>query len=358
MLQRGACWLPRRLLPLLSLAASGVLAGDFVPPAPTEDLEAMGPLRGEYGFLTQFSGISEEEARNKVRMMQSNFGIMEFQFYNAFAGYSHPPSKHSKSWHTSLFEKKVERNILQAYIKEIEFWGGRAWLTVQAMGTDVGDKHSQKHFQVHGQYLAEDKPLVDVIAPTKEWGEYWAPRWIKFAKEVGFSGIHWNTLGDFKGKVGEHSDVPGFLKATLPLVKAEGLGQTFNFVDGFQWDKSVVDDGLVAFTFWPAWSRPAKEETFIKNVPPGSVFLLFPGKDEEHEGEWWQEDAKGKHPFELIVNRWSTARCHGNTYLAVGDGNRHIVTDYYPDAKEMTEEEINMLIDRVFDNPPCTIVEA
>merc|ERR1719436_1840519 len=119
------------------------------------------------------------------------------------------------------------------------------------MGTDVGDKLSQKHFQVHGQYLAEDKPLVDVIAPTREWANYWAPRWIKFAKEVGFSGIHWNTLGNFEGQIGESSDIPGFLREAQKKVAHAGLGQTFNFVDGYGFDDSVVHDRLVAFVYWP-----------------------------------------------------------------------------------------------------------
>jgi len=319
----------------------------------------MGPLRGEYGFLTQYSGISEKEAKSRVRLMQSNFGIMEYQFANVVENYSVPPNSHRRShWYTALFHDRVERDIVKAYIEEIKFWGGRAWLTVQAMGTDPGDTESQKGFKVHGQYLVEDEPLLDVIAPTQDWGKHWAPRWIKFAVDMGFSGIHWNTLGDFKGELGSSSDVLGFLRATSPLVTKAGLGQTFNFVDGFQWDPSAVNDKLVAFTFWPAWSRPAKEEAFTKNVPAGSVFLCFPGKDENHDGEWWQEDAKGKHPFELIVDRWSHARCHGNTYLAVGDGNRRITTDYYPDAEEMSEDEVKTLIKKVFDNPPCTFDEA
>jgi len=340
------------LLPLLAARAGG--ADTFVPPAPTDDFGPMGPLRGEYGFLTQFSGISAEEAKNRVRLMQSNFGIMEYQFYNAFAGYSTPPSSDDMHWYTACFNQKVERRILKAYIEEIKFWGGRAWLTVQAMGTDPGDRKNQKMFKVRGQYMVEKKPLVDVIAPNKQWGKYWAPRWIKFAQDVGFSGIHWNTLGNFDGELGQHSDVPGFLRATKPLMEEAKLGQTFNFVDGFQWDQSLMDEKLIAFTFWPAWSRP-KEDAFVKNVPPGSVFLLFPGKDKDHKGEWWQKDAKGKHPFELIVNRWSHARCHGSTYLAVGDGNRHITTDYYPDAQEMSDEEVKALIEKVFDNPPCSL---
>jgi len=299
-----------------------------------------------------------------VRLMQSNFGIMEYQFYNAFENYSTPPdSKRRSHWYTAAFHVKVERDIVKAYIEEIKFWGGRAWLTVQAMGTDPGDTESQNGFKVQGQYLVkddagEDKPLVDVIAPTSKWGKHMAPRWIKYAADMGFSGIHWNTLGNFDGELGGTSDVLGFLRATLPLVTEAGLGQTFNFVDGFQWDPSAVSDKLVAFTFWPAWSRPAKEEAFSKQVPAGSVFLCFPGTDEDHHGEWWQEeDVKGKHPFELIVERWSHARCHGNTYLAVGDGNRHITTDYYPDAKEMSEDEVKTLIEKVFDNPPCALEE-
>jgi hypothetical protein len=314
----------------------------------------MGPLRGEYGFLTQFSDISVEDAKKRVREMQSTFGIMEFQFYNAFAGYSNPPEAGADHWYSACFHTKVERAVLRAYIEEIEFWGGRAWLTVQSMGTDPSDEDAQAGFKVYGQYEVEDKPLIDVMAPTAEWAKHWAPRWIEFAKDLGFSGIHWNTLGNFEGKLGEVSDVPGFLRVTKPLVEEQDLGQTFNFVDGFEWDKSLVDDNLIAFTFWPAWTKPAEEDAFIRDVPPGSVFLRFPGKDKDHEGEWWQEDQKGRHPFDLVIERWGTARCHGDTYLAIGDGHKHVTTDYYPDAKELSEEEIAIIVDRVFNNPPCT----
>jgi len=322
--------------------------------------DPMGPLRGEYGFLHRFGGISEEQARDKVRLMQANFGIMEFQFYNAFSGYSHPPAQNETRWYTGFGHNAVDRDILEAYIDEIKFWGGRAWVTVQAMGTDVGDKESQKDFKVWGSYDADGEPLVDVVAPTAEWARHWAPRWVDWAKRIGFSGIHWNTLGNFEGLLGENSDIAGFLRETKRMVDRAGLGQTFNFVDGYGFDESLAPDRdkVVAFVYWPAWSRPAMEDEFNQRAPPGSVFLCFPGKDEHHEDEWWQEEAKGRQPFDLMIERWQRARCHGNAFLGVGDGTSYITTDYYPDAEEMTDEQVRQVIDKVFLSPPCSIEPA
>jgi len=175
----------------------------------------MDPLRGENGFLTKFGGISVDDARLRVRSMGQVFNILEFQFYDAFEGYSWPPAPEKECWHNP-FGREVCRNILKAYVQEIQHLGGRSWLYVQAMGTEPRDTNTQNGFAVAGQHLVDGRPLLDVVVPTAAWAGRIAARWADFAAGIGFSGIHWDTLGDRYGVAAMGGDVPGFLRASRP----------------------------------------------------------------------------------------------------------------------------------------------
>jgi len=127
----------------------------------------MDPLRGEYGFLTEFSNITEYEARARVRHMVKVFGILEFQFYNAFEGYSRPPDEEREQWLCACFQKPVQRNILQAYTDEIRQWGGRSWLSIQAMGTAPNDHALQDGFTIVGQHKVARHDAPPVALPKR-----------------------------------------------------------------------------------------------------------------------------------------------------------------------------------------------
>merc|ERR1719450_73542 len=75
----------------------GAVAQGAAAAAPAAQ-RGMKPLLGEYGFLSQFDGLTDEEARQRVRRMVVLFGIKEFEFYNAFEGYSHPPWVGKQHW--------------------------------------------------------------------------------------------------------------------------------------------------------------------------------------------------------------------------------------------------------------------
>eukprot|EP00443_Scrippsiella_acuminata_P042615 CAMPEP_0115275248 /NCGR_PEP_ID=MMETSP0270-20121206/56100_1 /TAXON_ID=71861 /ORGANISM="Scrippsiella trochoidea, Strain CCMP3099" /LENGTH=1165 /DNA_ID=CAMNT_0002691799 /DNA_START=95 /DNA_END=3592 /DNA_ORIENTATION=- len=198
----------------------------------------MEPLLGEYGFITQFSGLSEEEARANVRTMNEKFHVLEFQFYDAMRGYSHPPRPDQDVWENDLSMRHISRRILRAYVDEIHQLGGRSWLYVQAMATDPSDTELQHGgFMPRGQHIAGKRPLLDVIAINGRWAERISPQWALFAKSLGFSGIHWDTLAE--GDVRKYSNVPEFLRAALLVLQAHGLEQTCNFIDGFGWDQSL-----------------------------------------------------------------------------------------------------------------------
>jgi len=324
----------------------------------------MDPLRGEYGFLTQFSGISEADARSRVRNMWEAFRVLEFQFYDAFEGYSRPPSLDQAKW-KSAFGRPVSRAILKAYVDEISKLGGRSWFYVQAMGTDPDDVDMQAGAAVIGQHIVDGQPLLDVVAPTVSWAQRIAPGWARFAASLGFSGIHWDTLGDKYGAGSAGADVPGFLRATQPILQVHGLAQTCNFVDGYGWDRSLFGDvgwvgNVVAFPYWEAWTLPEKEDVFFNEVTPrgGGVFVCYPGKSPAHTGEEWNRAAEGIWPLDLLILRWLKARCHGSTYLAIGDGSRHIQDEYFPDSVTITEHDVHKIRDKVFKkctfNPVCS----
>jgi hypothetical protein len=290
----------------------------------------MAPLLGEYGFLSQFDGLTESEARRRVRRMVLLFGIKEFEFYNAFEGYSHPPFVGKQRWKCTCLGTKVSRSVLLAYTDEIRRHGGRSWLSVQAMGVDPGDAEGAP---VLGQIKINDKPLFDVVAPTPVRAQKAVPAWAAFASSLGFSGILWGTLGDYQHHSVEHgSDLEGFLRAAQPLLQARNLDQTCNFVAGFGWNERLVKDGVVAFTYWSA------SQGCSIDMKPGSVYTCAGSKAFD---------------VDTIVRRWRRARCVGSTYLAVGDGSRRLRTDYYPDATDLTEEDMIRMKGGVFDSPAC-----
>lgn len=275
---------------------------------------------------------------------------MEFQFYDAFEGYSNPPWEGSPEWRCKCFDRPVSRAVLQAYTAEVNRLGGRAWLYVQACGTDVGDKDLQAGFQVVGSHLVDGAPLLDVVVPNAAWAVRFAPRWAAFARSLGFHGIHWDTLGDFNNMSKHGADLPGFLRAALPIVRSLGLAQTINFVDGFGYDPSLLSKvgwarNVVAFPYWEIWTVPAVEERFFSQVAKAApaVFVCYPGKGPEHHEERHNVHCKGIWPLDVIVNRWQKAAYHGCTYLAIGDGLRHIQTEYFPDTLEIGQEDLDKL---------------
>lgn len=323
----------------------------------------MDPLRGHYGFLTQFHNVSEDEARQRVRQMVDRFGILEFQFYDAFEGYSKPPQEGMTEWRCRCFDRPVSRDVVWAYTTEVAKHGGRAWLYVQACGSDVDDKELQDGFKVVGSHKVNGKPLLDVVVPNGAWAERIAPSWASFARRLGFHGIHWDTLGDFENMSRHGCDLPGFLKKALPILKSLGLGQTCNFVDGFGYDRSLLSSigwagNTIAFPYWEVWTVPDVEDRFFREFARGkakegapaaaeelpretaSVFVCYPGKSAEHHGERHNVHAKGVWPLDLIAKRWQKAASHGCTYLAIGDGLRHIQTEYFPDTLEIQHEDV------------------
>jgi len=343
-------WTLRASLVWWVFACADVLwAGEGFPAA---------PLRGEYGFLTVYDGITEQEARTRIQQMVKLFNVKEFQFYDAFRGYSNPPDAGDDFWHNKAFGRPVRSSILRAYVDEIRAQGGRSWLYVQAAATTPGDTYLQQGFALAGQHVVDNRPLLDAVAPNGPWAEKIAPRWGDFAVELGFSGIHWDTLGKFSAVMETQTDLPGFLRAAKGIVASRGLEQSANFVDGFGWDPSLVDDNypggrVILFPYWETWTMPVQEDFFFNQVAPngGGVFVCYPGKSVDHTGEWQNQGSVGIWPFDLLIMRWNQARSTGNAYLAIGDGIRHIDTQYFPANSPMSDEDVAKVRTKVFNLP-------
>lgn len=304
----------------------------------------VGPIRGEYGFLSKLGGITEDEARARVRRLATDFHIREFEIYNAFEGYSRPPAAYENEWRCACLNTPVQRNILRAYADEITRIGGRSWMVVQAMGTDPDDVQLQASTKKTGQHSVNGEPLLDVVLPSAGWAKRIVPQWAEFASSLGFSGVHWATFGG-NGTAG----LPEFLRTAAPMLQQRSLAQTCNFIDGSGFDLSLVSDKVIAFTKWEVWSTPDKEDEFFRTLPKGSVFSCFPGQSDNHTGEHWNRNAKGIAPMDLMIARWSKAHCQGNYYLAVGDDGRFVRTDYYPKAQKMSPEDVTKVQHAVFD---------
>ncbi|CAJ1402619.1 unnamed protein product [Effrenium voratum] len=301
-------------------------------------------LAGLYGFLTAFDGITEEEAARRVEQM-ARLNIREWQFYDAVEGYSRPPAKGQAQWTNGAFYGRVSRKVLEAYIAAIRAAGGRSWLYVQAMATDPGDAELQSGHQMIGRHIVDGRPLLDVVAPTKTWAQRFAEQWGHFAAELNFTGIHWDSLGDWDGgkATAAGADFPGFLQETQKLLQALGLQQTANFVDGFGW--SLEAKAVVEFPYWETWTIPAVSARFFAEAAQGggAVWACYPGKDAAHDGEAQNRHFQGVEPAQLMSERWQAAQCTGNAYLLIGDGERRIQTEYFPDTVALTGEEILQL---------------
>jgi hypothetical protein len=291
-------------------------------------------------MLSEFD-IDEQTARTRVKEMKMQFGIREFEFYNVFEGYSHPPDANAKDqWYCRCFNRPVFKQIVQAYIDEInQEPKGRAWLSIQMMGSDPDDSGQQGFLKV-GSHSIDGHPLLDVIVPTVAWAEQITRRWAAFANSLDFSGVNWATMGDYNGTSHKGGDLPGFLRTAKPILKEHGLDQIGLFIDGFGWEEALVNDGTIEFTYWSLFNAESQMNKFFSHVTDAGVFTsTLKGAE---------EDALKK-----LIWRWQQAICRDRYYFALGDGHKRLTTDYYPAAKQLESEEIVALQGAVSGSLSC-----
>ncbi|CAE7217800.1 PUB12 [Symbiodinium pilosum] len=61
--------------------------------------------------------------------------------------------------------------------------------------------------------------------------------------------------------------------------------------------------------------------------------------DSSHKDEHQNRGVTGQEPAALLLDRWTLSKCTNNTYLAVGDGAKHIQTEYFPFTRPREERQ-------------------
>ncbi|CAE7518141.1 PUB50 [Symbiodinium microadriaticum] len=67
------------------------------------------------------------------------------------------------------------------------------------------------------------------------------------------------------------------------------------------------------------------------------------GTDSQHSDGEQNSGFVGEQPTQLLLDRWTLAKCMNHTYLAVGDGANHIQTEYFPFTRPLDNQVIEQL---------------
>jgi hypothetical protein len=320
-----------------------------------------------YGYLTLFN-ISEAAARETVRTLHRDFGIVDFQFYDAFYTYSQPVHPTRDSWiskPSGCFTKQprvVHAATIKAYTDEIRKLPGglgRSWMYVQAVAADEPMSHHitflpythRDGTQVSWNGLDGNHCLYTYLLSSK-WAAHMVDLWAPAAVSLGFDGIHWDQLGRVSDDASQNAmmarGIRDFLQGARQRLNSKfGLAQTFNFVDGFGWHESLYSgergSGTVEFPYWECWSDATEwifwslfnfsQQASDRSHDRGhAVFARYPGP-----GCCGNPDSS---PLDdLMWERWMRAASGCTSYLVLGDGDRHLVNEYFPSGEALTDFE-------------------
>lgn len=344
---------------------------------PTDPVPAtMGPLRGHYGALTQFTDeITEDQVRKQVRTMFDSYGVREFQFYDCFESYSHPPHHHRhcselvcrkdgplpEMW-VHNHGKHVWKGKLQAAIDEVAQIGGRSWYYVQAVGAErhhmangIGKGFKDVGCYKHG--AETECHSFQIIVINAAWAMRFVPQWGAFVRELGASGIHWDQIGDWEMKLSKaRADFPGFLRASLHILKREGLQQTINFVNGYGWDPTLMWDinagwvgRAIAFPYWEVCSPKdyKRYEDYFRGRGVSFVSAQYLGKTCQHDTTGYDRDTNGHLapmcPLDVGIRRFKRLIENGGSYVFFTSGNNYIQDPLFDDHEGLGEADIAKL---------------
>ncbi|CAK0823378.1 unnamed protein product [Prorocentrum cordatum] len=374
-----------------------------------------------YGYLSLFN-VSAEAARDAVRQLHRDFGIVDFQFYDAFYTYSQPVHPTKDSWiskPSGCFTKQprvVHAATIKAYtdeIRKLPSGRGRSWMYVQSVAADESFSHHSKFLpysnrdgtQVSWNGLDGNRCLYTYLL-SRSWADHMVDLWAPAAVSLGFDGIlqaplapleaswmparafselrwdpcvasrchvkpfgamldffvsairsggrwvHWDQLGRVSDDAEQNAlmarGIRDFLHAARQRLSSKfGLAQTFNFVDGFGWHESLYSggrgSGTVEFPYWECWSDAtewifwslfnfSQEASDRSHARGHAVFARYPGP-----GCCGNPDSS---PLDdLMWERWMRAASGCTSYLVLGDGDRHLVNEYFPSGKAMTDFE-------------------
>jgi hypothetical protein len=341
----------RRFLEVMARGATMVGAGDLFahaadapagnqPPSATEFYG----LAGEYGFISSAVLGPQPEAaiRARIATMAREYAIREFQFYDWFADYSTPVR--GADWTDPYFRRSpISRHTIEVSIDEVHRQGGRAWAYVQAVGAEEQDLEDPRRDirklrdakgQWHWHPPRVEKPRFPTYFANTAWAKLMVSRWVGPIKQLGFDGVHWDTLGPIAGDYGaETAGMHAFIKTARGLLQKEGLRQTLNMVELSWWDRTVVRKTL-EFPYAETWSRHAEDHYYaemdkrdMKGVR--GVLAMYPSVAVP---TGWSET-------DVICARHNEARKHHLVYLVVGDGARRMKNEYWPQTIPLTPAE-------------------
>jgi hypothetical protein len=347
----------RRFLEITSRGVAGAALGTFFLPAVEAETNNQGvpPPRvpepaGEYGFLSSAVLGTQPEAAIRARIvtMARDYGIREFQFYDWFADYSTPVA--GDHWTDPYFHRsEISRRTIEISINEVHQQGGRAWAYVQAVGAEEQQLENPKQDlwklrdakgKWHWHPPGVDQPRFPTYFANAAWAGHMVDRWAHPVKELGFDGIHWDTLGRIAGDYGKETvGIHDFIRTAHGLLQGQGLRQTMNLVDLAWWDRAVVRKYL-EFPYVETWSVGTANRYYAEMDKPDmagirGVFAMYPSVSVPPG--WTETD--------VIRARRNEARKHRLAYLVVGDGARRMKGQYWPETVPLTAAESACLRD-------------
>jgi hypothetical protein len=329
------------LAPGRSGAAESGLPATGTPSQPTPG----SGLTGRYGFITSsvLGPQPEAEVRSRIATMAQRYGIREFQFYDWFADYSNAVM--GDQWVDAYFRKApISRRTIEIAIDEIHRQSGRAWAYVQGVGSEEQHLEKingtiQKMIRPNGQWHWHPggipNPRFPTYLPNAAWATHMTSRWVPPIKQLGFDGIHWDTLGKlYRDPAAETAGTHEFLRIARDLLQQYGLRQTLNFVDLAWWDREFVRT-YVEFPYVETWSARTANALYAEmdQMRKPGVFAMYPTTD--IPSGWTQT---------LVIRaRHDMAIKHSMVYLVIGDGGRRMKTQYWPDTMPLSAEEDELL---------------
>ena len=179
-----------------------------------------------------------------------------------------------------------------------------------------------------------DKPRFPTYFANAAWARHMAERWATPVQQLGFDGIHWDTLGRLAGDYGaEVAGMHAFIETAQGLLSGLGLRQTMNFVDLAWWDRGIVRRNL-EFPYAETWSPTVAASYYREMDSPDmagvrGVHAMYPTV----------AVPPGQTAAQVICERRNQGRQHRLAYLIVGDGARRMKTEYWPDTVALSEAE-------------------
>jgi len=361
---------------------------------------------GQYGFLSYFA-VAPTEIINQVDDMM-DVGIVDIQFYDWFDNYAgqyqtyirhdvrgkdpQPEWWRKDTW-TDPWDSHtmVRRDTLTAALDRIRARGGRSWAYLQAVGSEYWDLAGPPNSKLscanpfdsvlqnavpiaasplnicklrnHTNWVFHESPqrAFPAYFMSADLGVYQSHAWIPIVKELGFSGIHWDTLGvKAASYYAESSGVQAFVRSSKPLVAAAGLQQTLNQVDAHWWDRDLFLSGILAFPYSEVWG-PFHEVMFWQQAAglKGAVIANYPGTklngcccitetdchlcaDATMFAKYENCPANVTQDHLLQV-RWKEACSTGARYIVVGNGLRRLVTEFFPWTVPLSKESLELI---------------